>query len=600
MKKNISMLREKGALNFKIIFLCLAASLMFIACGSSGGGGDGSTGGGGGGTTTVSGVAAAGAPIVGIVNVKGANGATASSPIELDGSYSIDVTDLAAPYILYAEGAVNGKSIAIYSAAIAAGTINITPITDFILRNALGGQAEDAYNNWDTAQVSEDNLNVAENDVQNQLAPLLTGAGVTFDVDLISTAFNTDQTGMDAVLDALDISYSSTTATVTNNLTGSSYTDDITLVNDGIGLPATDQSETQTALTDREAIDQVWQALVVLYASSIPSTTEITSWFNSNVADDFFEGGANKTQELDDWLSDDGGPGIGLAISVAVLEPIDVTGAPYTKGYSIRLYYSDSTESGNLLTSIAFNGADWLWYGDRKWFDDIGTDSHAFMYVNSLGQTTFQTGFELSVDDDYNYAYNQGVRSAIVTGPGLPTDGVLLEHQFPETWLDIYPSGGSFYPIDDDLLLSTIPDNAEYTYTLCSESAADLYNGTSTCTVLQTYTETNMKPPLLNSELNASLFASLTDPTSHNASDLNFGGEINVSWTNPANADFEWLHLTWWNSSTKYELGADAEGGSTSATIDATGLPAPDGWAGLFIRVEDMYERDFNMGWEFF
>lgn len=590
MKKIISMLRAEGAQNIKIIFLCLAASLIFIACGSSGGGG---------GTTTVSGIAAAGAPIVGIVNVKGANGATASSPIEIDGSYSIDVTDLTVPYILYAEGSVNSKSIAIYSAAIAAGTINITPITDFILRNALGSQAEDAYNNWDTAQVSEDNLNVAENDVQNQLAPLLAGAGVPSDVDLISIAFKADQTGLDAVLDALDISYSGTTATVTNNLTGSSYTDDITLVNDGTGLPATDLDKTQTVLTDREAIDQVWQTLAALYSTSVPSSTEITSWFDSYVADDFLEGGANKTQELDDWLTDDGGPGVGMALSVAVLDPIDVT-TPYTKGYWIRIYYSDPTESGNLLTSIAFDGTNWLWYGDRKWLADGGADSHAFMYVNSAGQTTFQTGFELFADDDYNYAYNQGVRSVIVTGPGLPTDGVVLEHQFPETWFSIYPSGGVFYPIADDSLLSTIPDNAEYTCTLCSESAADLYNGVATCTVLQEDTDTNMKPPLLNSELNASLFASLTDPTSHNASDLNFGGKISVSWTNPANTDFDFLHLTWWNSSTKYELGADAEGGSTSATLDATGLPAPDGWAGLFIRVEDMYERDFNMGWEFF
>ena len=50
-------------------------------------------------TPTVSGTAASGAPIVGIVNVLGANGLSASSLIESDGSYSIDVALLTPPFI---------------------------------------------------------------------------------------------------------------------------------------------------------------------------------------------------------------------------------------------------------------------------------------------------------------------------------------------------------------------------------------------------------------------------------------------------------------------------------------------------------------------
>lgn len=568
-------------------------SLLLTACG--GGGGDDSSGGGGG-TITVSGVAAAGAPIVGIVNIKGANGTTASSPIELDGSYSIDVTDLAVPYILYAEGSVNGKSIAIYSAAIAAGTINITPITDFILRNALSGQAEDAYNNWDTAQVSEDNLNAAENDVQNQLAPLLTGAGVSSDVDLISTAFNTDQTGMDAVLDALDISYSGTMATVTNNLTGSSYTDDITLINDGAGLPASDQGEIQTALIDRDAIEQVWQSVAAIFSTSTTLTDDLTAWFNSSVADDFLDGTSNKTEELDDWL-----PASNMDVvisSVALLDQMDVLGTPYTKGYRIRLVISESGSSDTDLTYMVFDGTNWLWYGDQMWLSIDGTNSHAFMFFDNLDQVTSGTGLEFNFWDDSNYAYNQGVRSAIVTGPGLPTDGLVFMHMFPSTGIRLYPSGAAFYQITDDSVLETIPDNAEYTIKFCAESAVDLDSGSATCTALQTYTNTIMKPPLLNSELNASMFASITNPTSHNISELNFGGLIGVNWTEPANTVEVRADLNWWtDSSTEYWSGADAEPGDLSAIIDTIGFPPPGSWAGIFIRVVDQYDRNFNMGW---
>jgi hypothetical protein len=121
----------------KIALLGIAGLLS--SCGGGGGGGSSPT------TTTpttqvnktVSGSAAAGAPIVGIVNIKGANGGTASSNIDSDGLYSIDISNIDAPYILFAEGSVNGRSLTMYSATVAAGTVNITPITDFILRNAL-------------------------------------------------------------------------------------------------------------------------------------------------------------------------------------------------------------------------------------------------------------------------------------------------------------------------------------------------------------------------------------------------------------------------------------------------------------------------------
>jgi hypothetical protein len=583
----------------------LAALLLFLsACGGgsddggSGNGGAGDSGGtGADGTTTVSGTAAAGAPIVGIVNIKGADGATASSPIEMDGYYSIDVSDVTAPYILYAEGSVNGKTISIYSAAVAAGTINITPITDFILRNALGAQAEEAYDNWNSDQVSQSSLNAAQSDVRGQIAPLLTAAGVSAEADLISTAFDTDHAGMDAVLDALDITYSDTMATITNNLTGSSYTDDITLTDDGTGLPASDQEASQTALTDHQAMDLVWQSLTALYADSRPSPAELTDWFHSNVAEDYLDWGSNRTQALDDWLYDDDGPDVDLVISAAVVEPMEVAGTPYTKGYWIRIFYTSPAESGNTVTSMVYDGTGWLWYGNRKWLEDDGPESEAFKYVSSTGLTWFQTGFSLYMDDGYNYAYDQGVRSAVVTGPGLPAQGIILEHKFPVNELGLYGSEG-LYTIADDAILSDIADNAQYLTQLCPESAADLAGGTATCSVLHSFTTINMRPPVPNSELSSSLFASLISPSSHEASELNFGGEITIEWTKPANTKSNHIGLSWWSSGTKYELEAGLEENSTSVTLDATGLPAPDGYARLFINIEDQYEREFNMGWE--
>jgi len=548
-------------------------------------------------TKMLIGVAAAGAPIVGTVNVKGANGATASSLIGIDGFYSIDVEDLTEPYILYAEGSVNGKSIKIYSAAMTDGTINITPVTDFILRNALGDHAEDAYNNWETSQISSADLSDAETDVQTQLAPVLLAAGVSSDVDLLTTAFNADHTGIDLVLDIVDISYSDNTATVTNNLTGSSYTDDITDQNEGGGLPVSDEDTTQEALTDAQAIDAVFQSLEDLY-STAPTNEAITNWFDDSVADEYLSEGENKTEMRDDWITDDEGPEVGMTIWSENVEPFDVSGTAYITGYWIRIHYSDSTESETFLDSMVFDGTNWLWYGDRKYLDP-SINSHAFMWVDSNGQTSFKTGFEFGMFDDYNYAYNQGIRSALVTGPGLPETGIVLEHKFPKTCFEIYSTGGSFYSIANDSLLATIPNNAEYTFSFYLESAAQLSTDIETYTAVQIDTDTVMIPPVLNSELNASLFATLSQPTSHYISDLNFGAQTIVNWTKPANTSSSQVGLGWSASSTQYWVDEDPEEGGTSVTLDTTGLPAPDGWVGLFIRVIDEYERHYNMGWDF-
>ena len=228
---------------------------------------------------TVSGTVASGEPIVGIVNVQGANGLTASSPIESDGSYNIDVTALTPPFILFAEGSVNGRSLTMYSAAVATGTVNITPITDFILRNALSGTAEAAFTGWASSQVSAAALIAAETNVQQQLQPVLDALGIASDVDLISTPFNADLTGMDLVLEALTITYSGSVATVTNNLSGSSFTDDFTVTTDNSNaLPTTDASVSPIALTDQQAINQVWQMLEDLFATSAPTAIELNAF----------------------------------------------------------------------------------------------------------------------------------------------------------------------------------------------------------------------------------------------------------------------------------------------------------------------------------
>jgi hypothetical protein len=549
--------------------------------------------------TVISGTAAAGAPIAGILNVKGANGETVFTSIELDGSYSIDVTALTAPYILKAEGTVNGKSIGIYSAGASAGTINITPVTDFILQNAMGENAESINENWVTDQVDEGDLSAAETNIQTQLTPILNAAGVPSDINLLTTSFSANHTGLDAVLDSISISYNGDIATIENNLTGSSYTDDITVAGDGNGFPLSDEANTQAVLNDLAEINDVWQTLVDLY-STAPTNSSIIDWIDNNIANDFFLDGGNRTDLENGWTNDDGLPA-GIVLSAVIIKTFDVTDTIYTKGYWIRLYFSNVPAPGSAVHSMVYDGNTWLWYGNRRWIDP-DCAATAIMNVDISNQISFKTGIDFQIDDGFDYAYNQGVRSAILSGPGLPIEGVVYKHMFPQRDFERFsPSGSdtSFYDFDNDALIANIPNNAEYTFSLCSESAEDLYYSAASCTVLYTEKFTVMYPPVLNSEINASMFANLTNPTTHDSSQLNFGGEINIAWTLPERKRLTDVELEWRNSE-DYDLEVDFDEYSTSATFDTTGIPAPAGWARIDVDIKDAYERDFEMEWHLF
>jgi hypothetical protein len=590
--------------NFLKIFSVFAAIVIFAAC--SGGGGD-ATPQGSNETLlkTVSGVAAAGAPIVGIVNIKGANGATASSPIELDGSFSVNVDELIAPYILFAEGRVNGREMRIFSSAVAAGTINITPITDFILRNAMKMQAEAAFDNWTVEQVDELALAATESEVQVQLQPLLTAAGITGEVNLLTSPFNADHTLMDAVLDAVSIAYTDTTATVTNTVTGSSFEDDITQSADGACLPPTDLGATTVGLSELEKINQGLDALEALYATAKPSTADLTTWFNTYVADDYFDGGETKTQMFDQWAyGSDEGPAPGFKMVATIEGAYDVTGTGYTKGYKVRFTYTDLLDTESWLDFFVFDGAKWLWYGERTWLDYANDNDISFanMQTSDQGLSTFSTGFELWTEDMSNYAYDQGVRSAIYSGPGLPAGGVVMEHLYPVNRFGIYgQNGGTWYVVADDTVLSGIAANSEYACRLYTETA-DLVSLAGS-TPVQTYTFMSSKRPYLNSELNASLFPILTTPANQNLASLNIGGEISVAWVNSAVALIHNVQLSWSDAANTWQqVESEAAIGSTVATsvvLDTIGLNATNGWAYLRMWGDFKDGRQVTAAWAF-
>jgi hypothetical protein len=597
-------------------FVLISMSLFICACGD-GASGDGSSSSQ---VVAISGVAASGAPIFGTVYAKGANGGTASKKINADGSYYLDVTHLVPPYILYAEGTVNWERIKIYTCALNGGNINITPITDYILRTSLSGDAESAFTNWNSASVTSDVLTAAETDVQQQLQPLLNAAGIPDDIDLCSVTFSANHKGLDLVLDSITIrlDITGTIATVTNNLTGSSYTNDLTTDSDdaATGLPSSDESKSLIAFNDALAINQVWQILVDLYADSEATAGDLNTTWAPYVADDFLNRGRNKSEELDAWVSGDVGPCAGFIVYVTikrVLLPSDLEGDinTYEKGYLLNLYYSNGCSDYNINTRMVYNGTKWLFFGDRIWLGDFGPKDRAKLNVSASGAQEFFSGLGFSaIDSNSNYAYSQGIRSAIITGPGLPEEGVILEHSYPKQIFNIYPGQESpcGYFGDEwcltDSIIATIPYNANYVTCLFTEEASTLAaddDPTNNFSSIK-YSSTLNHKPYLSYEMDASLFPVLIEPTPPELSNINIPGEQIVSWINPEGSFVKNVKLQWVDDySSIFELEFSTEDCETtdSTTFDSTGLNHAHDWANIHMTTIDNFGRSLGVSWHF-
>ena len=595
----------KKQVRFSVLYAIMIMSLLasLAACGGGGGGGGGGPVSG---ATVLSGTVAAGAPIIGIVNVKGANGATASSMIAANGSFSLDVAALTANYILFAEGTVNGKTVKIYSVAVTPGTINITPITDLIVANALGAKPDDSLvASWTGNQVTAAELDAAKTTVQTAIAPLLTATGGS-SVDPLTGSFNADGTGLDKSLDYLKVDYTGGTATITNLATGSTCTNNVA-TNSSTALPPSDATATSTAMTEEQAINVFFGKVATLYATSRPTYTQLETELGPYIASDVLDGGITYATYLSDLDQD--GPPTGCTIKAVIERPMassEYNTASYSKAYWTRVFFKCGTLAASFVDSSVFNGTTWLEYGNRRW---IRNDIVALAYAGhqSTGTQLF-TGFNLSLNDNYNYAYNQGVRSAVITGPGMPPAGVKYDLVFPNTYFMpvaqnyLFNASGLVLAPFQDSMIAAIPDNSVYTVKLFSVPTASF---TGSEIPISTFTEIIPKRPYTNAELQAgasTIFPAFTAPTSYALADAHIGGSLPVSWTNPSTMFVDNAHLNFGDNSGNFQYYENSltSGIVTATTLDtsSTTVTSPQ-WANLMIEGMDIFTRNIKSNWQF-
>lgn len=195
--------------------LPLVVAVGLAACG--GGDDDPPAGGGAGPTATITGLAATGAAIPNAV-VTGVNAAGQSVTVSsgADGSFTIAIPE-GAPYGLKITDAA-GKTW--YSYANAAGRANITPLTTLALAQATGNQPlAEVLNAWATRQPTADQVLAAAAVLNANLQDVMRGQGVDpAAVNVFTASFAANGQGLDAVLDAMRVSFSCTATSCTQTI----------------------------------------------------------------------------------------------------------------------------------------------------------------------------------------------------------------------------------------------------------------------------------------------------------------------------------------------------------------------------------------------
>jgi len=195
----------------KTVILMGILGLLLSGCGS---GGDDNNPGGGGNDSFMIGTAATGKPIAfGAVTLKDSTGATVGTLTDANGDYSIDVAGKTPPYMLRVVPDVPG-GIPLYSIAYnTPGTTpvtNITPLTSLIVYEALGrSDLGPVFDSGDYSKLTVSAVDGAHDMVRANFSPQLIDQGLNpADVSLLHTPFLANSSGIDGVLDDVNVSLS--------------------------------------------------------------------------------------------------------------------------------------------------------------------------------------------------------------------------------------------------------------------------------------------------------------------------------------------------------------------------------------------------------
>jgi len=545
----------------------------------------------------ISGTAASGSPITpemnGTVTLKDSSSPahTVSTTTDDSGQYAFtpaQIQGFTAPFMLEIAYEIGGASYYLTSAVTAAdvesgdATINITPLTDLVIAN-LGHEiaakifTSDNYSSLLTTAA----LNAGVAALDKVLEPVLLQMGVSGSVNLLQQSFTANGQGLDAVLDALQVTIDPVTnaETITNRLNNSS-------VSGTLSVPPTTPvtAGTSNNVSDLQGITADFNNFSALMATApSPTSAALLAFFDQS---NFKEEGQNLSTFLQQITSSPGIAGGSLALTDIVLSSVPswVTTVPsgataYDVSFTVLI--SKAPNGRNDFIVYAKSNGTWLILGNQQ------VAKVDFSALEGDNSGVMCSGMNFSVNDKGGL----GLNYAVVTGPGLPSVGVLLFNSGSNNSFNVAAGGPatydgtnttaatsscgySIYEMSDVQIqtITTLP--AVYTVRLYKD------NGTPTNLaddiLVATYTSPIAAPPLLSASLTGALFASNISANPTVLSAAATGGTVTVTWTAPtasglyANA----LNVNLCNASACQQENQDLAPDQISTTIS---VPATSG-----------------------
>lgn len=367
-------------------------------------------------TNCVSGIAASGKPIgSAAVTLADSVGTTRSATTATDGSYQIDSSGLVAPFLLKV---VAGNGTTYYSVSTDANpktTVNLTQLSDLIVRTWYGAQGVDAGTAF-SAPASNPAPTAAAlptlaAGVQSMVQIWLDKNNVPSSFNLISTPFAANGSGIDAVLDATRVAVASpTAATITitvGTLTQStslamgagSVTTSSTTTDSATGTTSSSvtTSTVPTASGSATALDAL-KTLLGAFAIAVNTkganlaAADLLPFVDPNLLDD----GRNATQFIVDLV----GSLAGSTIAVQILNVASLDLAADQAELKLLFTQSANGQSGTESLSLPFKRINGNWV--------ITGNSRAYR---------FEAQAEMRTDQGANAGWNRCDGSP--SGPGM-------------------------------------------------------------------------------------------------------------------------------------------------------------------------------------
>jgi len=504
--------------------------------------------------------------------------------------------------MLRAIGNIGGKQYKLHSFAEESdvgGTVNITPFTDLILANVAGELAANHFDDGDFSDFTPEEIEEQETQLQDKLSNVLSALGVEDAIDLLRTQFNTDHSGLDAVLDIIRIETDPETdiATITNFIDGQSIQDDISDAEDDVvPLVVEDTAGLSSAQTDLLAMSNRVATLSSLFASSLPQVSQLDTLFATNTLND----DQGKSQFLTDLSTD---PSlIGISFGNVTYEEYDQEAGTSIVQFSVT--QNSVVDPEPVRWFMAKNDGVWQFQGNQEiadiWFGFI---CHYTPEHNSTG-----CGVNVGVEDnDFSNTPNAEDSPIASAKFSILRNGELISGSEIYLGLPDGYSAGELAIYDDDYgddymgfgsALSDIPasmfqagDVAKielFTEALDISSAQNPQIDQS-ATPVQTVTRMVITAPV--SQASAGMFPSVSSATLTKLAQYS-DGDLDVEWTVPSSLTIEevWLEARQEGNDVRIDdENVSGDSGTTTITLNTSSL---DTSASNFIKELRVYGVD--------